>query len=73
MEWISVKERMPEKDDFYLVKVGAKYRPVRVYEYNPSDWHENENMWRTEDHTYCFNHFVSHWMPLPKLPKEDAE
>lgn len=70
-EWIPVKERLPENNGFYMVKVGATYRPIRIYEYKPCEWYEGENLWKADDGSYCFNHFVTHWMPLPDPPKED--
>lgn len=64
-KWISVKERLPRSNGFYMVKVGAAYRPIRIYEYKPCEWYEGKNLWKADNGAYCFNHFVSHWMPLP--------
>ena len=69
--WIPCSERLPDGQGFYLVSVGAPYKTVRVYEYKPCEWYENENLWKKEDGSYCFNWFVEAWMPLPELYQED--
>jgi len=79
MEWISVKDRLPEKEDYYLAcdvddewdneifmaefmveKTGYMSGPMGFYIYN-------------EDlHTEIIVD-VTHWMPLPELPKPLAK
>ena len=68
--WISTKERLPDKKGFYLVQVGAPYKPVRVYEYKPYNLHESMNLWRGESGSYVCDWFVEYWMPLPKLHED---
>lgn len=65
-QWIPCSERMPEEHGFYLVSVGSPYKHIRVYQYEPCTGYENENLWRGEDGSYCFNWFVEAWMPLPE-------
>lgn len=72
MEWISVKDRLPDNDDEQLVCIGED---VYTYQYNP--WGDDKNKgwfgwedipsWGSEKHPV---HGVSYWMPLPKAPKE---
>lgn len=61
-EWISVKDRLPEKRcETYLCSLdsclfpGSQYVDIRVF--------GNDGKWR--------NGTVTHWMPLPKPPKEE--
>ena len=71
-EWVSVDDRMPQNDGFYLVNVGADYRPIRVFEYKPNNdivFPEHQNLWVADSGTRCFNWFVTHWMPLPEPPE----
>lgn len=69
-EWISVKERLPEKADTgwdYLVRVvlpsdgGTFVRQTRVIAYDFLD-----KKW------CCTGMIVTHWMPLPEPPKEET-
>lgn len=57
-EWISVKERLPNENTRVLVyaKQGC-YMNLRV------DYICNGGMW-------FYSMMVTHWMPLPELPKE---
>lgn len=71
--WIPVSERLPDGQGFYLVSVGAPYKTVRVYEYKPCEWYENENLWKKEDGSYCLNWFVEAWMPLPEPYREEGD
>lgn len=72
-QWIPVTERLPLKPGFYMVTVGAPHKPVRVYEYNPCEGYENENLWKGSDGSYCFNWFVEAWCELPEPWKGCAE
>lgn len=55
-EWISIKDKIPEKDGRYLVfEKGNYYGWVGVLSLREGRW-DSEN--------------VSHWMPLPESPHE---
>ena len=72
-KWISVKDKLPEKQGFYLCVVGASWMPVRIMEYRPYGIYENERLWVTvgaDVNHYVHDWFVHAWMPLPELPKE---
>ena len=70
-EWISVEDRLPEEDDNYIVTAcdegcsageGIWYSTVVVVaEYYKGSW-----TWYDE---YSLEGIVTHWMPMPKLPK----
>lgn len=62
MEWISVKDGLPEDKRDILVW-SPRYQEVVIAWYD-----EEEDFWRTDDN---FAPFPSHWMPLPEPPKED--
>lgn len=62
-EWISVKDRLPEKkNESYLCCVdsclfpGSQYISIRVF---------------CDDGKWEANGTVTHWMPLPEPPKEE--
>lgn len=57
-EWISVNERLPDNANKVLTMVGGFY-DICMYE-NPN-WYSM--MWRE------FTLEVTHWIPLPEMPK----
>ena len=73
-EWISVKDKLPEKDGNYLVTAcdegcsageGIWYSTVVVVaEYYKGSW-----TWYDGGREYSLEGIVTHWMPMPELPK----
>lgn len=73
--WVSVEERLPEGNGGYIVTAcdegcpageGIWYDTVVVFaEYYDGCWTWNDG---TE---YDLTDIVTHWMPLPKSPKDD--
>jgi hypothetical protein len=58
-EWISVKDRLPEKDGTYLVNEFISCNGVH------SLWYDKGSGW-----DYDSNETVTHWQPLPEPPNE---
>lgn len=79
MDWISVKDRLPENDDDVLV-----YNPkdgIHIGEFNfdeLSEYYEKDGSYTTTNcgwHTqYEWAPYMSptHWMPLPLPPKDHS-
>ena len=73
-EWISVKDRLPDKDGCYIVTAcdegcscgdGIWYDTVVIEaEHYKGEWSWNEN--GTE---YDITDLVTHWMPMPLAPE----
>ena len=73
-EWISVKDRLPDKNECYIVTAcdegcscdeGIWYDTVVIEaEHYKGEWSWNEN--GTEYDITCF---VTHWQPMPQPPK----
>jgi hypothetical protein len=56
-QWIPVEERLPETRDAVLALLVSGMQWVKQYD---------------EQHGWNTGAQVTHWMPLPKLPKEVA-
>lgn len=75
MEWISVKDRLPDENGAYLV-YAPRYRGGSSSGLDCVDgvmfarW---KKRWSIEVGYYKRPGCVTHWMPLPQPPKEDAE
>lgn len=57
--WISVEDELPKKYDSYLTCTSGNV--IEITHYNIDGWHTES---RGE---------VTHWMPLPALPKKGGE
>ena len=64
-KWINVKERLPENGDYndYLITDG-KNCYVCCYLYI-------HNVWMSSMGRSLNDINITHWMPLPELPKEE--
>lgn len=80
--WISVKDRLPEKSGHYLVCTSINYWRGGCWDTNSTDGttegYAGTTMSvldcytdSTHDWNRVFNGHVTHWMPLPKPPKEE--
>lgn len=61
-KWISVKERLPKNGGVYLCCLNSVFRTICYFD--GEQWDDSEDAYAT--------HLVTHWMPLPNLPKEDC-
>ena len=78
-QWISVKDRLPEKDGGYLVVSNYfSHQSINVRSFakagetvNEYDLAGEKNVWYRYDSEYGYvsTDSVTHWMPLPELPK----
>lgn len=63
-KWIPVTERLPEKSGYYLYKAKDPHRGLcdgiglSYFMHRVKDWKK------------VYSPYVTHWMPLPKFPKE---
>lgn len=63
-KWISVKERLPEAGEDVIAYLGEGIFEIC--------WMLKDGVWETRD-SYLDTDAVTHWMPLPKPPKEEGE
>lgn len=64
MEWISVKEKLPEKTSRCLV---VRFDYVTKSSFVDILWYEKGTWW---NRLHGGEYAVTHWMPLPTAPKE---
>ena len=67
MEWISVKDRLPESKyhGMNILTVNKRHGVSTDYSYYDNKW------WWIDSKDNCFtDDDVTHWMPLPELPEE---
>ena len=69
--WISTNDRMPEKDKDVLVWLYGDYCIGR-YDQDPDNL---QMRWKFESFNLYEDDmsYITHWMPLPKPPKEVAQ
>lgn len=58
-QWIPVSERLPEQGQEVIV---ASYRMIKPVVFTTIFWNKEHDNW----------YGITHWMPLPKPPKEDV-
>jgi hypothetical protein len=65
MEWISIKDRLPDERDIYLVYSDGQIAL--------GDFVLEEQIWNVQPYCnswYWSKSMVTHWMPLPEPPKK---
>lgn len=67
-EWINVKDKLPEINKEVLIYRGSYIGvPMSIYTYLGHDeWEDEYGYWTRAD-----DEGITHWMPLPKPPRED--
>ena len=79
-EWVSVDDRLPEKDGSYLVVSNyfGNHQSINVRSFAKAgetvseyDLAGEKNVWYRYDSEYGYvsTDYVTHWMPLPQPPK----
>lgn len=69
-EWISVKDRLPEDDQDVLVCVNGNTIDTGYCAIHCSGLDLQDDMNRHWCTYACVSNNVTHWQPLPELPKE---
>ncbi len=69
--WISIKDRLPDRDDeLVLVIANGKFGNITLDEAFELACYYKDDGWVLESYPDMENIRVTHWMPLPKPPKE---
>lgn len=64
-QWISVNDRLPKPDENPVLAGSTELHYV-----NMAWYHSGKGVWETPSGFSCS---FTHWMPLPKPPKGDAD
>ena len=67
--WISVEERLPEPEKEVIILDGRKHIDI---DHLTDDGEDNYFWWKSDDTIWCEDDEITHWMPIPQLPKEDG-
>ncbi len=67
-EWISVKDRLPKEDGFYLVYIVANFNPENKQMITLYFSGLSKRFIYGSDEIFT----VTHWMSLPEPPKENS-
>lgn len=77
-DWISVKERLPEKDGWYFVYAPEYWGNNKIYGLDGLAYsnfkHNYKDHWGIERKMRKgYPVIVTHWMPLPNSPKKEQK
>jgi len=61
-KWVSVKDRLPEKDGFYLAWYTFK-----------GNGHTRDIFYYNSGHGASLSSAITHWMPLPTPPESESD
>lgn len=71
MEWISVKDRLPDKYTRLSYIYGPNCGVVSIYENTFIFWSDERQRWKATNHLdfeYDFKDEITHWLPRPDPP-----
>lgn len=66
-DWISVKDRLPDDKERYLICIEGGRDEIAYYQPVGDKFSNYEPFWQGSS---CRFTSVTHWQPLPKRPKE---
>ena len=67
--WISVEDRLPEPEKDVIIINKRKNTDI---DHLTDDGEGNYYWWKSDDTIWCEDDKITHWMPIPELPKEDG-
>lgn len=71
IEWVSVKDKLPEYGAEVIVVLNYKRRRVACFSYRGKCDDTGRLLWRWHNSDDESTLTVTHWMPLPEPPKEE--
>lgn len=67
--WISMEDKLPEPEKEVIILDKRKRIDI---DFLTDDGDGGYYWWKSEDAIFSENDEISHWMPIPELPKEDG-
>lgn len=67
--WISVEDKLPEPEKEVIILDKRKCIDI---DFLTDDGDGGYYWWKSEDAIFSENDEISHWMPIPQLPKENG-
>lgn len=64
--WISVEERLPEPEKEVIILNKRKRIDI---DFLTDDFEGGYYWWKSDDIIFCEDDEITHWMPMPELPK----
>ena len=68
--WISVEERMPEPEREVIIVNKRKQIDI---DFLTDDGDGGYYWWKSDEIIWCDDDKITHWMPIPELPKEERK
>lgn len=70
MEWISVKDKLPEPQEFVLAYNGSKIFVASRFHLGHEEYFSPSICTCCESDEHEYHHAITYWMPLPEIPKD---
>ena len=68
-QWISVEDRLPEPEKEVIILNKRKQVDI---DFLTDDFEGGYYWWKSDEAIFCEDDEITHWMPIPQLPKEDG-
>lgn len=68
--WISVEERLPEPEKDVIILNKRKQVDI---DFLTDDFEGGYYWWKSDEAIFCEDDEITHWMPIPELPKEERK
>lgn len=68
--WISVEERLPEPEKEVIILNKRKHTDI---DFLTDDGDGGYYWWKSDETIWCDDDEITHWMPIPELPKEEKK
>lgn len=67
--WVSVEDKLPEPEKEVIILDKRKHIDI---DFLTHDGVGGYYWWKSDETIWCDDDEITHWMPIPQLPKEDG-